>query len=93
MNNQNKKNQYHNGGKPSKHIPYAAEVCIIKDAEVTIPRDEFEELIAESTILRVVEQLVEHSRYASDTLENLRVVLDIGEHEEDEPQPTEEANE
>ena len=48
------------------------------DSVVTVPREEYEELIAESTILRVVEKLVETGKYSGDTLETIRTVLMIG---------------
>ena len=55
------------------------------DDTVTIPREEYDELIAESTILRVVEKMVESDAFSSYSLgEYLKAILSIGKPE---PQP------
>ena len=48
---------------------------------VTIPREEYDELIAESTILRVIEKLAESFDYDGDRVKAIRAVLEIGKPE------------
>jgi len=48
------------------------------DDVVTVPREEYDELIAESTILRVVEKLIDHINIADVRLDAVRTVLALG---------------
>lgn len=50
----------------------------IDDDVVTIPREEYDELIAESTILRVVESLFDNINIADVRLDAVRTVLALG---------------
>lgn len=48
------------------------------DDVVMVPREEYDELIAESTILRVIEKLAASFSYDSDRVKAIRAVLEIG---------------
>ncbi len=56
-----------------------------EDDLVTIPREEYDELIAESTILRVIEKLVDSFDYDGDRVKAIRAVLEIGKPEPEPP--------
>lgn len=73
------------------------------DDVVVVPREEYDELVAEAAILRVVEKILESDDYSGDIVKTLRSIVEIGkpEHEHttvpDEkpstPGPDEEASE
>ena len=62
------------------------------DDVVAVPREEYDELIAESTILRIVEKMVESDAFGSYSLGTyLKEILSIGKPEsKPDPAPDEE---
>ena len=55
------------------------------DDVVVVPREEYDELIAESTILRVIEKLAASFDYDGDRVKAIRAVLEIGKPEPEPP--------
>ena len=53
------------------------------DDVVMVPREEYDELIAEATILRVVEKLISKIRICDARLDAVRDVLELGQADEE----------
>ena len=72
----------------NEDLDFFLEGCIDEaaDATITIPREEYDELISESTILRVIEKMLDTFKYNDDKLVAIRAVLEIGKPEP-EPDP------
>lgn len=49
---------------------------------VMISRAEYSEMVAEFTILRVVEKLAGSEAYSGDVLDTIRAVLELGDEED-----------
>lgn len=52
---------------------------------VTLPRDEYDEMVSEVTILRVIETLVRKHADSYHLLDFLRTIIDMGEYPDQDP--------
>lgn len=72
-----------NNEKMAEDMKVTLDVDTYTDDMVMISRAEYSEMVAECTILRVVEKLARDSKaYSGDVLDTIRAVLELGDEED-----------
>lgn len=71
-----------NNEKMAEDMKVTLDVDTYTDDMVMIPRAEYIEMVAECTILRVVEKLARSEAYSGDVLDTIRAVLELGDEED-----------